>query len=101
MQEMVKQNPVRVYSSEGASVYEYLQPFEHDDEIMLTYAFYMVDDRLARLDYYFDGKKDTSYLFSEFSSNEPDAATFAIPGDYQREDFDYAWTGDTVPPWFE
>lgn len=101
MQEIVKTGPEKVFRKDDAIVYEYQQTFEHDESIKLSWLFHMNDNRLLRLEYLFDGKIDTVYEFSEFSQDEPAAELLVVPEGYAKESFSYAYTGDTMPPWFE
>lgn len=101
MQEIVKTGPEKVFRKDDALVYEHQETFEHDESIKLSWLFHMKDNRLVRLEYLFDGKIDTVYEFSEFSHDEPAAELLVVPEGYAKESFSYAYTGDTMPPWFE
>ncbi len=101
MQNIVKDEPVKVFKKDGAMVYEYHQAFEHDDQITLSWQFFMKDGSLSKLEYYFDGKVNTIYEFSGFTQDEPAPDLFMIPEGYEKITFDYVYTGDTMPPWFE
>ncbi len=51
--------------------------------------------------YSVDGMVTKTYTFNGFTQEEPDKEVFDIPADYRETVFDYAFSGENMPPWWE
>lgn len=90
--------PIRVLEENGYVLYEHI--CTQDEITKLQYCFYMKDGALKSLTIAC-GDAECTYAFSEFLQEITDPAAFAYPSDYVQESYDYEYTGNTIPPWWE
>ncbi len=93
--------PDSVLEQDGYTVYEYNLPFIQDDSIVKTYLFFMEANVLKKVQYNFDGRAKLIYEYSNFSEKVTDESVFILPKDYEIQNFDYSYEGDSMPPWWE
>ncbi len=90
---------VRVLEENGYALHEHA--FIQEEETQYQYCFYMKDGNLQSLTINSRDTECTAYEFSEFLQETSDPAAFAYPSDYVQESYDYVYTGNTIPPWWE
>lgn len=86
---------------DNRSVYTYALPFTQDESISEEFVFFIADNRLEKLEKYFDGTLAATVRFNVFSQDTPADAVFEIPPSYAMVSYDYPYDGSTVPPWWE
>ncbi|HOO27510.1 MAG TPA: hypothetical protein PLU43_03525, partial [Lachnospiraceae bacterium] len=64
-------------------------------------CFYMMDGMLKKLTVALGETDETVYEFSEFKQEITDPAAFSYPEEYTEESFDYVYSGESMPPWWE
>ena len=82
-------------------LYEHSLPFEQDESIQFKYLFYMKDGTLKMLTISLGDDEGSTYQFSEFRQELLDITAFEYPKGYTEEEFDYTYTGEHMPPWWE
>lgn len=82
-------------------LYEHSLPFEHDESIQYKYRFYMKDGALKKLTISLGDEDGSTYQFSEFQQELLDTKAFEYPKGYTEEKFNYTYTGEHMPPWWE
>ena len=93
--------PARI-SKEGAySLYEYRLPFVQDESVKVKYCFFMQGGALKKMTVATGDAPATTYEFSEFKQELLDSTAFVYPQDYRTENYDYIYSGDFMPPWWE
>ena len=86
---------------DGYFIYEHSLPFEHDESISYKYRFYMKGGALKKLTIILGDEESSTYQFSEFQTELLNPAAFEYPEEYSEETFDYSYTGEHMPPWWE
>lgn len=82
-------------------IYEHrLYPVQ-DEDLYLDYSFFMQNGVLKKLTVALNGAEETSYYFSDFQQTISDQTAFLYPEGYLEEAFDYGYTGEHAPPWWE
>jgi len=90
-----------VSEKDGYQFYEYKIPYEKDESILLTYAFYMKEGTLKKLDYSVDDFLAKTYEFSAFEQSTKDLNVFEYPENYEIETKDYPFSEEMIPPWWK
>lgn len=101
MQEAAKTEPVKKYEKDSYTIYEYSLPFVQDEEIKITYRFYMSDGMLKKLERMFKDGLESTFEFSEFNQGDIDDKLFELPDGYEVIDYDYKTSESSIPPWWE
>ncbi len=94
-----------VYEKDGFRVHEFEKPFAQDESILLNYRFFMRKGTLVKVEYSMDGQLSATYEFSKFQQefdNELEIEkVFEYPSEYFEEWYDYQYTGENMPPWWD
>lgn len=98
---VAKTTPSSVVLKDGYDQYEYSLPFEQDHAIHQNYVFFMQDGILKKMTYSVDGFLTRTYEFSEVKQETIDPTAFSYPEGYREEVFEYQFTGEHMPPWWE
>ncbi len=101
MLEAAKTSPERALWDGEYMLYEHRLYLEEDDEMFDSYLFYMKENTVKKLDVVNTGNYVTHYEFSDFTQEIQDRTVFEIPQGYQEEKFDYQYTYDFMPPWWD
>jgi hypothetical protein len=91
----------RKYEAEGYQIYEHRLPFSQDETITLLYRFYMQNGILKKLEYFIGDTQAYQYEFTDFIQEVRDQSLFEYPRDWHEEWFDYPYSGEHMPPWWE
>ncbi len=81
--------------------YEHKLYFGDDEEMYNTYLFYMKENAVRKLDVINSGGFVTHYEFSDFTQEVTDETIFNYPMDYHEESYDYQYTYEFMPPWWD
>jgi hypothetical protein len=93
---------LKSYEQDGFGIYEYSLPFDQDEETNREYRFFMKDGLLKKLEYGFNNEFSETFEFSGYSQRAADERIFEYPaGGYSEEWFQYPYTGENMPPWWE
>lgn len=93
--------PERALKEGEYFLYEYRLPFAQDESVQVGYCFYMQGGVLKKLTIAMGDAPATTYVFSEFKQELLDSTAFIYPEDYQTEIYNYVYSGDFMPPWWE
>jgi len=92
---------IKEFETDGFSVFEYAVPFVQDEQIKITYRFFMKNNTLKKLEYIFKDQAPVIYEFTEFSQEKFDEKVFEFPSGYNEQYFDTQYTGEEMSPWWE
>lgn len=101
MMEAAKTTPTLAIKENQYFLYEYTLPFIQDESISFKYRFYMKDGVLKKLTMALGDNPSSVYEFSEFKQELINVNAFEYPKGYVEEEFDYTYTGENMPPWWE
>ncbi|MEA5060371.1 MAG: hypothetical protein VB049_10125 [Candidatus Pelethousia sp.] len=88
-------------NEDGSMLYACSLSFGQDETMRYNYRFFMQDGTLKKLTVALDDTPETIYVFSEFQQDITDEAAFTYPKGYAEQVFDYGYTEDSMPPWWE
>lgn len=92
---------INEFKTDEFSVFEYAVLFVQDEQIKITYRFYMKNNTLKKLEYIFKDQTPVIYEFSDFSQEKFDEKVFEFPSGYTEQYFDTQYTGEEMSPWWE
>jgi hypothetical protein len=92
---------IRKAPYENGWVYDYQVSRIEEDMPDMTYQFFMADGSLEKLICLSNDSVDVTYVFSAFQQMLLDIDAFTYPENYTSERFNYSYTGDYMPPWWE
>lgn len=101
MTEAAKTVPDRAVEQDDYMLFEHSLPFEQDETTACRYSFYMQNGVLKKLTVTLGDSEPTNYEFSDFRQEITDAAAFEYPQGYHEENFDYSYSGEHMPPWWD
>ena len=101
MTEAAAEEPSRKYEAEGYKIYEHRLSFSQDETTTLLYRFYMKNGVLKKLDYCIGHTQVYQYEFTDIMQEVNNKGLFEYPRGWHEEWFDYSYSGENMPPWWE
>ena len=96
-----RNTPKSIENDGETTIFKYMIPANYDENVSIIYQLEMIDQVLVKMTELKNETDQISYLFGNFSTNPFELTVFDVPNDYTQEVFDYIYSGDFMPPWWD